>query len=169
MFDVNIYIETDNKSPGAHGGKFGYVMEYIMKNGEAYTKAECGYIKNATDKRLSLMALKLAMQRITKRSRVTVYTSCGYIAAAFREDWIGAWKENAWMNSKKKEVKNRDLWQEVSTYAGKHQMNIVTAPKHSYSTILVAEIKKAEPEDGKTVPLNVLEFRKSSTGREVNG
>ena len=29
MFEVNIYIETDNKSPGARGGKFGYILESV--------------------------------------------------------------------------------------------------------------------------------------------
>lgn len=157
MFDVNIYIETDNKSPGARGGKFGYILEYILKNGTAYTKAECGYLKDATNKRLVLSALAAALARIEKRSRVTIYTDCGYLVAVFKEDWIGAWEQNSWRTSKQKEVKNRDIWEEIGSQAKNHQVSVVTAQKHTYSSIMLMEMGHTDVEEGKTVPLKALE------------
>lgn len=159
MFDVNIYIETDNKSPGARGGKYGYMLEYILKDGTAYTKAGCGCSKDATGKRLALLALAAALARIEKRSRITVYTDCSYLASAFRADWIGAWKQNSWMTAKKKEVKNRDIWEEISARQKDCRISIVTAPKHTYSSIMLMEMGHARAEDGETVRLKALEVK----------
>jgi ribonuclease HI len=36
--------------------------------------------------------------------------------------WIANWKKNNWKNSQKKDVKNRDLWEELDNAIKSHQI-----------------------------------------------
>lgn len=156
MFDVNIYIETDCKSPKKRGGKFGYVLEYKTKAGTEYTRAAGGKVPGASGKRLALIAVREAIGRIGKKSRVTVYTDCAYIGCAFKNEWLDRWKENAWHRSSHREVKNKDIWEEISKELELHQVSVIVAPRHTYSAVLLAELKKTDIPDGEIKELETL-------------
>ena len=44
---------------------------------------------------------------------VTYFIDSAYVVNAFKENWLNNWISNGWRNSKKEEVKNKDLWLEL--------------------------------------------------------
>ncbi len=38
------------------------------------------------------------------------------------KSWIHGWKRNGWLNSKKEEVANQDLWKRLNALASKHEV-----------------------------------------------
>lgn len=156
MFEVNLYIETTNKQPRAKLARYGYVLEYITPRGNIKTISEGG-CENATDNRLTLLAAVRALQRIFRESRITVYTDSKYFYGAFHNGWLPAWKENAWMGSNGKEIKNRDLWEQVSIYAEKHEIAVQLSKEHSFRSLLPGELEKARIDEGEIITLKALQ------------
>lgn len=156
MFEINLYIETTNKQPRARKAKYGYVLEYITPKGNIKTISEGG-CETATDNRLVLLAAVRALQRIFKESRVTVYTDSKYFYGAFHNGWLSGWKKNVWTGSNGKEIKNRALWEQVSMYAEKHEIEVNLSNEHSFKTLLSGELKKAQISEGEIIILKALQ------------
>jgi ribonuclease HI len=46
-----------------------------------------------------------------RRRRVDIYSDSAYVINCFRDKWYERWRKNGWVNSQKKPVENRDLWE----------------------------------------------------------
>ena len=106
----HIKLFTDGSCSGNPGpGGYGFVLEY----GE-HRKGGFGAAKHTTNNRMELYAVIVGLNAIKNKSiPVEVLTDSQYIAQAFEEDWITRWREKNWINSRNKEVKNRDLWESL--------------------------------------------------------
>lgn len=143
MNDVNIYVETDTRSPRARTGHYAFVLEMETKSG-IQTATEIGCMENVTAKRLVLAATYQAMARINGRCRVTIYTDSDYLQTAFLQDWLHGWQERGGKNAKGQDIKNADLWSRILYMADDYQIEIIKGPAHSYSRWLQAEMKKTD-------------------------
>ena len=47
---------------------------------------------------------------------IEVYTDSAYIHNCRTQRWYKSWKNNGWKNSKKEPVKNKDLWEILSSF-----------------------------------------------------
>ena len=54
-----------------------------------------------------------------------------YVVNAFLENWIEGWQKNNWKNSKKEEVKNKDLWLELIELTKTHKVTFNKVKGHS--------------------------------------
>ena len=61
---VNIYITTSIRGPAKRNGGYGYVIEFIKKDGSPVTRSGVGYEERAIENRLTLLALKVPRLRI---------------------------------------------------------------------------------------------------------
>ena len=50
------------------------------------------------------------------------------------ETWIINWKKNGWKNSKKEEVKNADLWQQLDALVAQHHVTWAWVKGHAGHT-----------------------------------
>ena len=82
----------------------------INDNGEI-TKIN-GNEKNTTNNRMELMAPINALKNINSDKEINIFTDSQYVKLGITE-WINTWVKNNWKNSKKEEVKNKDLWIEL--------------------------------------------------------
>ena len=82
----------------------------INDNGEI--KKIYGNEKNTTNNRMELMAPINALKNINSDKEINIFTDSQYVKLGITE-WINTWVKNKWKNSKKEEVKNKDLWIEL--------------------------------------------------------
>ena len=100
-----IKIYTDGsclKNPGDGGW-----AAIINDNGNI--KKISGNEKNTTNNRMELMAPINALKDMDPKFEIEIFTDSKYLKLGITE-WINTWIKNNWQNSKKEEVKNKDLW-----------------------------------------------------------
>ncbi len=71
-----------------------------------------GSEKNTTNNRMELLATINALKQIQTNKQIEIYTDSKYVKLGITE-WINTWIKNNWQNSKKENVKNKDLWIEL--------------------------------------------------------
>ena len=106
----NTYINiwTDGACSGNPGpGGWGALIKY-----PDLTQKLSGYEANTTNNRMEMLAVINALKSIDLKLRIIVYTDSKYVKDGITS-WIHKWKINNWKNSQKKDVKNKDLWQQL--------------------------------------------------------
>ena len=144
---VNIYITTSIRGPARKNGGYGYVIEFIKKDGSPITRSGVGYEIKATENKLVLMALKAALKRLTKRCSALVFTKCDYVFSSYKNEWIFEWKKNGWTNARGVKLSNWELWRDISELSTMHELSFESVDvKNPYEMWITDNIKKVESE-----------------------
>ena len=99
-----IEVFTDGASSG-NPGKGGYGIVMRLK-GTQYEKTFSEGFRLTTNNRMELMAVIVALEKITKPGQeVTVYSDSKYVVDAVKNNWIYGWEKKRF-----DKVKNPDLW-----------------------------------------------------------
>ena len=80
-----------------------------------------------TNNRMELRAVIEAFKRIVRmesqfcepRHEYDIYSDSAYVVNTINNHWIEAWQKNNWQTTKHEDVKNRDLWEELSKLKAK--------------------------------------------------
>jgi ribonuclease HI len=116
MARVEIYTDgacSGNPGPGGWGALLRYGdAEKEIWGGEAAT----------TNNRMELMGAIKALEALTRRSTVDLYTDSRYVRDGIT-GWIHNWKRNGWRTAGKKPVKNAELWQELDALIQQHDVS----------------------------------------------
>ncbi|HEY9583350.1 MAG TPA: ribonuclease HI [Candidatus Paceibacterota bacterium] len=105
---MKITIFTDGSSRGNPGpGGWGAII--INENN---VEEIGGREDNTTNNRMELKAAIEALREIPVDAEVTINSDSEYVVKGMKE-WINGWQRNGWKNSQKKEVINRDLWENL--------------------------------------------------------
>jgi ribonuclease HI len=113
-----VIIYTDGACKGNPGpGGWGVVLrsgdkEKHLHGGETLT----------TNNRMEMTAVIEALKALKMACHVTLYTDSKYVMQGVTE-WMGGWKARGWKTANKDPVKNVDLWQEIDSLLGKHDIN----------------------------------------------
>lgn len=75
-----------------------------------------------TNNRMELMGAIVALETLTRASRVVLYTDSQYVKKGMTE-WLRSWVARGWLTADRKPVKNADLWQRLQTAAERHQVD----------------------------------------------
>ena len=51
-----------------------------------------------------------------KTNAIMIFSDSAYIINCFKQNWYQKWLSNGWINSKRKPVENKDLWQQILSY-----------------------------------------------------
>ena len=70
-----------------------------------------------TNQRMELTAPLEGLRSLAGRRRVAIYSDSAYVINCFRDRWYERWRKNGWINSQKKPVDNRDLWEPLIALA----------------------------------------------------
>ena len=143
MMEVSLYIDVSCKRIRAGKACFCYVLEYVAPSGTTYTRSEIGCME-ATGNRLVLAAVSRALNRLKQGCHVKVYTDLKHLESALTLGWVQKWKAAGWTGSDGKEIKNRDLWQEIEQQTGKQELQVIHSLKNSYTAWMQTEMKKAD-------------------------
>ena len=125
---MNFKIYTDGSclgNPGAGGWAAVIVDENNQRaeisGGESFT----------TNNRMELTAAIKALQKIPQGSRADIFTDSSYLKNAFTKGWLANWKRNGWKTANRKDVENRDLWEQLDALCITHSVTFHKVKGHS--------------------------------------
>ena len=122
-----VIIYTDGACSGNPGpGGWGAVLMY-----ETNKKEISGGEKNTTNNIMELTAAIMALESLKLPCEVELYSDSAYLVNAFNQKWIEGWIENNWKNSKKEEVKNKELWIKLIELNKIHKIKFIKVKGHS--------------------------------------
>lgn len=123
----NITIYTDGACSGNPGpGGWGAILQYNETEKELY-----GAEADTTNNRMELMAAIEALKALKVPCEVELYTDSAYLSRAFTEGWLFNWQRNGWKTSGKKDVENRDLWEQLIALTKTHRVRWIKVKGHS--------------------------------------
>ena len=120
-----ITIYTDGSSIGNPGpGGFGIVMLIEEEN---YKKEFSQGFKLTTNKRMELLAVKIALEKIKiKNFNVIIFTDSKYVSDAVEKGWVFDWEKKNFKNKK-----NPDLWMRFLNIYKEHSIKFHWVKGHS--------------------------------------
>lgn len=125
MEEVTIY--TDGACSGNPGpGGWGAILMYKDNKKEI-----SGGKKDTTNNIMELTAVIEALKLLKYPCKVNLYSDSAYVVNAFLQKWIFGWQKNNWKTSDKKDVKNKELWQELVNLTHKHDVTFIKVKGHS--------------------------------------
>lgn len=122
-----IVIYTDGACSG-NPGPGGWAAVLIYKENR---KEISGGLKETTNNVMELTAVIEALKTLKRPCKVHLYSDSAYVVNAFLEDWISGWIKNNWKNSKKEEVKNRELWEDLINLTKYHEVEFNKVKGHA--------------------------------------
>ena len=112
---VEVYTDGGTRGNGNKNaiGGYGVYLKYII-NGELIKELEINGGK--VDTTNNIMELNGAIEGLKaikdKNIEVHMYLDSKYVLQGI-ENWINNWKKNGWKTVNKKDVKNKELWQQL--------------------------------------------------------
>ena len=102
MSTGSLQIYTDGACSGNPGpGGWAWAID-----GGAF---KSGYEAHSTNQRMEIMAAYDAVR--SNRGPIEVVSDSTYVVNCYRDSWYVGWRKRGWLNSQKKPVANRDLWE----------------------------------------------------------
>lgn len=112
---VEIYVDGACRGNPGPGG-WGAVLRYGDKERQLF-----GGEKDTTNNRMELTAAIEALNALTRRCDVLIWTDSEYVKKGMTE-WLAGWKARNWKTAAKAPVKNADLWMRLETAAQAHDV-----------------------------------------------
>ena len=113
-----IQIYPDGACSGNPGiGGWGAILIYNNTKKEIFDGDA-----NTTNNKMELTAVIKSLESLKEECEIDLYTDSKYVKNGITE-WIYSWKKNDWKNSKREEVKNKDLWQKLDELSKIHKIN----------------------------------------------
>ena len=125
MQKVTIY--TDGACSG-NPGPGGWAAVLIC--GE-HKKEISGGCKNTTNNIMELTAILEALKALKTECDVELYSDSAYSVNAFNQGWIYNWIKKGWKTADGKDVKNKEIWQEIYSLTKKRKVNFNKVKGHS--------------------------------------
>jgi len=113
--EVVIYCDGSCKGNPGPGG-WAAILIY-----RGTRKILTGFARETTNNIMELTCAIKALEKLKESCTVALYSDSVYLVKGMTE-WIRNWKEKDWKNSKKKRVKNLELWQQLDTLSKKHNV-----------------------------------------------
>lgn len=126
--EVEIYTDGACRGNGKENniGAYGIVLIYGDKNKEIRKS-----FRSTTNNIMELLSVIDALDMLKEPCNVKIYSDSAYVVNAINEKWIEGWLKTNWINSAKKPVKNRELWERLVPLLKKHQVKFVKVKGHS--------------------------------------
>jgi len=112
---------SGNPGPGGYGAIIKYGNEIKEISGcDPYT----------TNNRMELQAVIESLRLLEKPAKVKITTDSNYVVKGMSE-WLSSWIKHNWLNSQKKPVLNRDLWEILLSLSEPHDIQWVWIKGHN--------------------------------------
>ena len=123
-YDI-VEIFTDGACSGNPGpGGYGAILKYRLK-----VKEISGCELETTNNRMEMTAIIEALRQLKRPCNIKVITDSNYVVKGMTE-WLPGWVRRNWLNSQKKPVLNRDLWEELMKLNQAHQIQWIWVKGH---------------------------------------
>mgnify|MGYP001019957248 FL=1 len=112
-------------NPGSGGWGVVVISDEVFR----YSGSE----ENTTNNRMELKAAIMGISKSVINQKIILYTDSKYVKDGITS-WIKNWKNNNWLTSSRKPVKNQDLWQELDALNSKHNIEWKWVKAHQDNT-----------------------------------
>lgn len=138
---------SDNPGPGGWAAVF---------NSSDKCKTIKGYETITTNNRMELMSVVKSFEKVLAMKNAQdidfeLYSDSAYVVNAINNRWVDKWQANDWKTTKKDDVKNKDLWEQLlilrnATRSVGIYINIIKIKGHAGNTFneLVDKLAKEE-------------------------
>ena len=121
-----VEIFTDGACSGNPGpGGYGAILKY-----RGQVKEVSGCELETTNNRMEMTAIIEALRQLKRPCKIKVITDSNYVVKGMTE-WLPGWVRRKWLNSQKKPVLNRDLWEELMKLNQAHQIRWIWIKGHN--------------------------------------
>jgi len=128
MAEYDVIIYTDGACTGNPGpGGWGTVLHHVASGKE---KELSGGAPQTTNNQMELTAVIEGLKTLNRPCTVKVVSDSSYVVKGMNE-WITGWIQKNWINSQRKPVKNKELWQELHHLAQIHQVTFEWIKGHA--------------------------------------
>lgn len=125
-----VEIWTDGACSGNPGpGGWAAILLY-----KGVTKELSGGEMLTTNNIMEIKAVILGLRALKEKCSVTIYSDSAYVVNAITQGWLNNWIANNYKTADKKEVKNRELWEELHELMQFHQVEFVKVKGHADNT-----------------------------------
>ena len=122
---------TDGACSGNPGvGGWGAVLLAEKNNKIIKRKEISGSAVDTTNNQMELIAAIETLKVLKKFTEICIITDSNYVKKGITE-WLPSWKKNNWKTSSKKEVKNRNLWEELEELVNKNKVDWLWVKGHA--------------------------------------
>jgi ribonuclease HI len=112
-----VEIFSDGACSGNPGpGGWGALLRW-----DGHEKDLSGFEPETTNNRMELTAAIAGLAALKRSCRVRLTTDSEYVKKGITE-WIDGWIRRGWKNAQKKDVANRDLWEQLLEQSRRHQV-----------------------------------------------
>ena len=95
-------------------------------------KKEISGAKNdTTNNVMELTAVIEGLKLLKFPCEVDLYSDSAYVVNGFNQGWIYNWQKKGWKTADKKEVKNKEVWQELYELTKIHKVKFNKVKGHS--------------------------------------
>lgn len=143
--EVNIYTWA-RASTKKKIGAWMAILATKTAAGKEATLTINGELEEATQNMADIIALTKAVKRMTKPSKIHIYTDSQYISGALEQDLPAKWESQGWKTSAGSDVKNAEAWKELAAGLRIHDIEIHTREDHSFREWMEREVDKLRKE-----------------------
>lgn len=127
---INIYTDGAYRSSSEIGA-----WAFAIYNDDELTSCHSQALEEVTNQQAEMLAvihsLKHLEDKETPAEDVYLHSDSAYVVNCIEKEWWKKWVENDWKTSKGKDVKNKELWEELLYYAILHRVIFVKVKGHS--------------------------------------
>ena len=131
--DLTYDIWTDGACAHKTSGAGGYAAVLVARRSDG-SNAEpwelSGGAVKTTNNRMELMAVIAGLRALPAPARVCIHIDSTYVMKNF-QGCLERWQGNGWLKANRKPVKNRDLWEELSTEVARRKVEWVKVAGHT--------------------------------------
>ena len=122
-----VVIFTDGASTGNPGpGGYGVVLLFGSTRRELSGGFRC-----TTNNRMELTGVITALQALSRRSNVIIYSDSRYVINAVQKGWATRWRANGWMRNAEEQAENADLWARLLNLLAEHTVEFRWVKGHA--------------------------------------
>ena len=137
---VNIYIQTDAKSPKRQSAHAIFTISTMTSKGPA--DATWTEDLEGTANEVELLALIKAMEHLTADCDIELYTESQFVASGI--DWLAGWKEKGWKTAKGQDIAHKQEWQQLDELLSGREILVRCKEDHSFRKWQQFQLKEAK-------------------------
>lgn len=111
-----------NPGPGGYGA--------VIITGNSRRELSGGF-QLTTNNRMEIYAAIAALESLTTRTQVMLYSDSRYLVDAINKQWVQRWRANNWKRNKKEKALNIDLWKQILPLLSQHEVEFKWVRGHA--------------------------------------
>lgn len=136
---ADVYIETSIKWNQVKDGVVGIAISTVDPEN---AKSFFGKVNSCSESAAVLYGFKNALKYLDQADEICLNLSCFPVADAFMNNWPAMWQINEFKNKKGVEIKNREIWEDVTALLKQRKVTVKYKEFNGYRNWLIAECSR---------------------------